>query len=167
MAVDKNQAVIEFLTQCSEFQNIPLFFNFINAKDNNIQFLTESTDVALNKTFVDGSVLRRYEFTLVITKSITDLALVKPDLSSEEDVWLSNENISDLADIQSLMDWVNEQGDNRNYPNFGEDCVIENLHTLTDTPNLEGVNTDVTPALAMYSMSIGIDYIDYSKTLWK
>lgn len=166
MAIDKNQAVIEFLTTYPDMQSIPLFFNFINAKDNNIQFLTESNDVTLDKTFIDGSVLRRYEFTLVITKSITDLAMVKPD-TSNEDIWLSNENIEDMADIQNLMDWINEQGDARNYPNFGEDCVVENLHTLTNNPTLEGVNTDVTPALAMYSMSIGIDYIDYSKTLWK
>lgn len=166
MAVDKNQAVIELLTAYPDIQNVPLFFNFINAKDNNIQFLTESTDKSLNKQFVDGSVARQYTFTLVITKSITDLAVVKPDPSNEE-LWLSNENIADLADIQSLMDWINEQDDIHNYPNFGEDCVIDKIYTMSDTPSLEGVNTDVMPALAMYSMSIGIDYIDYSKTLWK
>ena len=166
MAVDKNQAVIEFLALYPNIQDIPLFFNFINAKDNNIQFLTEATDVSLNKTYIDGSVLRRYEFTLLITKSITDLAMVKPDLTNE-DAWLSNENIEDIADIQALMDWVNEQDDVRNYPNFGQDCVVEKIHTLTNTPTLEGVQTDVTPALAMYTMTIGIDYIDYTKTLWQ
>lgn len=166
MAVDKNQAVIELLTSYPDIQSVPLFFNFINAKDNNIQFLTESNDKSLNKQFIDGSVARQYTFTLVITKSITDLAVVKPDTSSE-DVWLSNENIADLADIQALMNWINEQDDVHNYPDFGEDCVVEKIYTLTDNPSLEGVNTDVMPALAMYSMSIGIDYIDYSKTLWK
>lgn len=166
MAVDKNKAVIEYITSYPDIQSVPLFFNFINAKDNNIQFLTESTDKSLSIHYIDGSVKRQYEFTLVITKSITDLAVVKPDPTQEE-VWLSNENIEDMADIQALMDWINEQDDEHNYPNFGEDCVIENIHTLTENPQLEGVNTDVTPALAMYSMSIGIVYIDYSKTLWK
>ena len=158
MSIDKNQAVIDFLATYPDIQVNPLFFNFINAKDNNIQFLTSSNDKSLNRRYIDGSVLRRYEFTLLITKSITDLAIVMGELS--------NENIEDIADIQSIMDWINEQNDNQNYPNFGEKCVIEDMHTLTDNPSLDGINTEVTPALALYSMSIGIDYIDYSKVIW-
>ena len=158
MTVDKNQAVIDFLATYPDIQANPLFFNFINAKDNNIQFLTSSNDKSLNRRSVDGSVLRRYEFTLLITKSITDLAIVMGELS--------NENIEDIADIQSIMDWINEQNDNHNYPNFGDECIIEDMHTLSDNPSLDGINTEVTPALALYSMSIGIDYIDYSKVIW-
>ena len=126
--------------------------------DDDVQFLTDSNETALNKTFVDGSVMKRYTFTLVITKSITDLAIAK-------DI-LDNENIGDIADIQTFMDWINEQGDNNNYPIFGDTCVIEEMHTTSENPSLDGINTDVTPALAMYSMEIRIDYIDYSKVIW-
>ena len=45
--VDKNQAVVDFLMTYEDIQSIPLFFNFINAKDNNIQFLTSSNDKEL------------------------------------------------------------------------------------------------------------------------
>lgn len=158
MSVDKNQAVIDFLATYPDIQVNPLFFNFINAKDNTIQFLTSSNDRSLNRRYIDGSVLRRYDFTLLIAKSITDLAVVMGELS--------NENIEDIAEIQNMMDWINEQNDNQNYPDFGEKCVIEDMHTLSDNPNLDGINTEVTPALALYSMSIGIDYIDYTKVIW-
>ena len=156
--VDKNTATIDFLTSYPDIQINPLFINFINAKDNNIQFLTDSNDKTVNKPFVDGSVMKRYTFSLVITKSITEMAIVKDEIA--------NENIEDMANIQKLMDWINEQGDNRIYPDFGEDCIIEDMHTSAENPSLDGVNTEVTPALALYSMEIRIDYIDYSKVIW-
>lgn len=155
----KNQAVIDFICTYPYVQDSPLFFNFINAKTDNIQFLTSSNDVSLNKQFVDGSVLRRYTFTLAITKSMSDLAIVK-------EAGISNENVEDIEEIQTFMDWINDQDEARNYPDFGSDCVIDEMHTLTENPNLDGINTEVTPALAMYSVQIKIDYIDYTKILW-
>lgn len=156
---DKNIATLEFIASYPDIQSNPLFFNFINAKNDNIQFLTDSNDKVLNKPFIDGSVLKRYTFSLVITKSITELAVAK-------DI-LSNENLDDMADIQAVMDWINEQNDIQNYPNFGEECIIEEMHTTSENPSLDGINTEVTPALALYSMEIRIDYIDYSKIIWK
>ena len=92
--MDKNTATINFLAEYPDIQTSPLFVNFINAKDNNVQFMPSSNEKALNKPFVDGSVLKRYTFSLVITKSMTDLALPK-------DV-LSNENLDDIAELQAL-----------------------------------------------------------------
>lgn len=161
MTVDKNKAILTFLATYEGLSTSPLFVNFINAGDNDVQFLTMSNDITLNKPFVDGSVLKRYTFSIVITKSITDMAIIK-ELSAAED----NENITDLADIQTFMDWINEQGDNRVYPNFGESCVIEEMHTTSENPSLDGINTEVSPNLAMYSMEIRIDYIDYNKVIW-
>lgn len=157
--VDKNKAVLTFLANYPEIQSNPVFINFINAKNDTFQFLTSSNDKRLNKPFVDGSVLKRYTMNLVISKSITDMAIAK-------DI-LTNENLDDLADIQAMMDWVNEQGENHNYPDFGEMCVIEEMHTTAENPSVDGINTAITPALCLYSMEIGIDYIDYSKVIWK
>lgn len=156
--VDKNKAILDFITTYTGITTSPIFVNFINAKNDDIQFLTSSNDKSLNRKFIDGSVMKQYTFSLVITKSITDMAIAK-DL-------LENENIDDMADIQAFMDWVNEQGENQNYPNFGEDCVIEEMHTAAENPSLDGINTEVSPALALYSMEIRINYIDYSKVIW-
>ena len=38
--VDKNKAVLTFLANYSDIQNSPIFINFINAKNDTIQFLT-------------------------------------------------------------------------------------------------------------------------------
>ena len=156
--MDKNKAVINFIMNYSGIETSPIFINFINAKDNDVQLLTDGNDVVLNRKFIDGSVMKQYTFSLVITKSITNTALAKDETLSE--------NIDDLADIQAFMDWVNEQGYNNNFPDFGTDCVIEEMHTTSENPSINGINTEVSPALALYSMEIRIDYIDYSKVIW-
>ena len=156
--MDKNKAILDFITTYEGIETSPIFVNFINATNDDIQLMTSSNDKALNKKFIDGSVMKQYLFTLIITKSITSTAVAK-------DI-LENENVDDIADIQAFMDWVNEQGENRNYPDFGEDCVIEEMHTTSENPSLDGVNNEVSPTLALYSMEIRIDYIDYSKVIW-
>ena len=156
--VDKNRAVIDFLIQCPAIQNSSLYFNFTQAEDDNKQFVTTSNDKNMNKEFVDGSVQKRYTFTIIDYRSVAYQAVVKdPDYIS------ANENVEELLDVQSIMDWINEQADAHNYPDFGEDCFIDGMRTLTENPNTNGVDTSLTPALAKYSISVQIDYIDYSK----
>ena len=158
MATDKNKATIDFISTYEGIATSPLFVNFINATDNDVQFLTSSNEKYLNKPYVDGSVKKQYTFSIVVTKTIANLALLKDEIVGE--------NIDDLAEMQAFMDWVNEQGDNEIYPDFGEDCVIEEMHTTAENPSIDGINTEVSPALALYSMDIRIDYIDYSKVIW-
>ena len=167
--VDKNQAVIDFLMQCQTIANNPLFFNFLNAKDNSKQVIADSNDIALNKTFIDGSVLKRYTFTIIDFRSVTYLPIAKvpagTTTTTAPDTRV-NENIEELFNVQGIMDWVNEQADARNYPDFGSDCMIEDMRTTSENPSLNSVDTQVSPALAKYSMSIQIDYIDKSKAIW-
>lgn len=163
MSVDKNKAVISYLLQCEDIYNSPLYFNLIDAKDNTIQMLTTTEDKMMSKPYIDGSVLKRYTFNLITFKSISDMAIVKP-LGTDE---YPNENVDELQDVQKLLDWIIEQEDLKNYPDFGEDCIIDKIDTTTDTPNFNGINTEMTPPLAMYSISIVIEYLDISKVITK
>lgn len=157
---DKNQAIIDFLLQCPDIANSELYFNFINAEDDNKQIITESNEKFSNRSYIDGSVLKQYTFTLIDFKSITDSALV---LIQD----YPNENVVDVSDVQTLINWINEQNKLQNFPNFGEDCEIQSIETTSENPNFEGINTEVTPTLAMYSISIRIEYIDNSEKLWR
>jgi len=161
MAVtDKNQAVIDFLLQCPQIKNNKLFFNYINGKDNDKQIITVSNDRSIQRPYIDGSVLRRYTFTLIDFRSITDQAIVKSS-------GFPNENVEELFDVQAILNWINDQAENRNYPDFGESCIVDDMKTSSDTPSLNGVDSGVKPALAKYSISIFIDYIDNSKRSWR
>lgn len=157
--VDKGQAIINFLIECPQIQNSPLFFNFINAKDDNKQIVTTGNEKILNSVYIDGSVMKRYTFTIMDYKSIAYRAVVK-------DSTYLDENVEDLFNVQEIVDWVTTQAKNRNFPDFGTDCLIDDMRTLTDNPNINGVDSSVTPALAKYSISIQIDYIDTSNRIW-
>lgn len=164
---DKNQAIIDFLQDCPTIASNPLFFNFLNAKDNSKQIITQANDTALNTPYIDGSVLKRYAFTLIDFRSVTYEPIPKnliPGTTTQEEY--ISENVEELIDVQGIIDWVNEQADSRIYPDFGEDCIIEDMRVTSNNPNLNGVDTSVTPALAKYSMTIQIDYLDNSKVLW-
>lgn len=155
--IDKNQAIIDFLMTCPLIRDNPLFFNFIEASEDNKQILTLANEKNLNKQFIDGSVLKRYTFTIVDFKAMMPKPIVEG---------LVDENVDNMLQVQEIIDWVTEQADEHNYPDFGEDCSIDDMRALSDNPNLNGVDSNVTPALAKYSVSIQIDYLDTSKVTW-
>ena len=163
MSVDKNKAVIDYLLQCEDIANSPLYFNLIDAKDNSVQILTTAEDKALSRRYVDGSILKRYTFNIITFKSISDMEIVKSAGTSVDPDNYPNENVDELKDVQKLLDWVIDQQDIHNYPNFGEDCIVDNIDTTTDTPRFDGINTEITPPLAMYSISVVIEYLDISR----
>lgn len=158
--MDKNKAMINYLDTCPAIHDNPLFFNFIHAKEDNKQFITLANDKALDTTFIDGSVMKRYTMTLIDFKSVVYRAVVK-------DPNYANENVEDMFDVQTIMNWVNQQNREKNFPDFGENCRVENIKTITDNPNLNGVDTSTSPAQAKYSFSIQVDYLDLSDVLWK
>ena len=155
--MDKTAAMIQFLNTCPTIQNNSLFFNFGTIEDNAHQANTKSDDVSLHKVFIDGSVQRRYTFSVDSFKSVAYNPVVAD---------LPDENITDFANVQEILDWINEQGDLQNFPDFGDKCIIEQMSTLTTKPELVSVDNTSNPPMAVYRISIRIDYIDISKRLW-
>lgn len=180
MGVDKNKAIINYLLQCQQIFDSPLYFNLIDAKDDNIQIITKSEDKATSQEYIDGSVAKRYSVSLVVFKSISDLEVIKdvpptPTTDTNTDtsgsggsfdtVEYPNENVDDLAQAQALIDWIDEQNDYRNFPDFGDKCYVDEIQTTTDTPQFNGINTELSPQLAMYTIEIVVNYIDKSKMI--
>lgn len=158
-AVDKNQAIIDFLITCPAIRDNPLFFNFLNAQDDNKQIITQTNDNSINEKYVDGSVLKRYSCSVIDFRSVAYQPIPKV-------LGYTSENVEEYFDVQEIMNWVNEQADLGNYPDFGTECIIDEMRTTAENPNLDGVDTSLSPALAKYSMSIQIDYLDISKAIW-
>ena len=157
--VDKNQAVIDFLLTCPLVQNSPLYFNFVEAKDKDKQFLTFANDKQMDSPFIDGSVLKRYTFTIQDFRSVAFNALNAFNVGADE-------NVEDMLDCQGLIDWINEQEARRNYPDFGAKCLIEKMEALTDNPDTNGVQSAGGLNLAKYSVNIRINYLDTSGKIW-
>ena len=166
--MDKNQAVIDFLLTCPAINSNPLFFNFLNAKDNVRQLIPIATDTSINQKYIDGSVLRRYQFSLVDFCSIVYQAIprVTVTTTTTSTPTYVSENVEDMYMVQGILDWINEQADARNFPNFGETNIVDEMRVTSDMPNLNGVDTQGTPSLAKYSITVQIDYLDISKVIW-
>lgn len=160
--VDKNKAVIAYLLQCTDIYNSALYFNLINPKDSTIQMLTTAEDKATSKRYIDGSISKKYTFTLIIYKSMSDLEVIKPVGTDD----YPNENVDELQDVQKLIDWIAEQQDIYNYPDFGDKCIIDDIYTTTEEPRFNGINTEMNPPLGMYSIAVVIEYLDISKVIF-
>jgi hypothetical protein len=157
---DMNAVMLQYLCECPTIQENPIYFNFAQSQDNNQLFVTSTNTI--NEEYVDGSKLRRYQFTLFVYKSLSYDPVVKM-----EGYVKSHENVSEVADLQEILDWIQQQADEKNYPDFGTDCIIDNMKTATSNPVLYGTDVSVTPALAKYGMTVQIDYIDTSTVLFK
>lgn len=174
MTNDKNQALINYILNCPVIRDNPLFFNFANEDDNTNQILTVTDDVAINKPYVDGSVEKRYTVNVLMYKSVAYNPIVLEAQTDENGnttlvpspVYV-DENLVDMSDGQSLIDWIIEQNDNKIFPDFGEYCIVESIEPLTNKPTLNGVSVENEPPLAQYSIGIRVSYLDTSKQLWK
>lgn len=153
--MDKNIAMIDFLLQCPTIQNNPLFFNFANEEIGNNHFITEKDTT--KRHYIDGSVLKYYTFTIASYSSVSHNAVIANVL---------DENMENMAKVQEILDWINEQADLQNFPNFGPDCEIDSMETLTTDPDIDGIDTSVNPPIARYSVGVRLQYLDNSKKIW-
>lgn len=157
--LDKNQAVINYLMTCPTVKNNKLFFNFAEEEDNSNQIVVNGDDSRLSKPFVDGSVMKLYTFTMLMYKAVAFNPVVKKPTKVDQ-------NVTDLSEVQDLIDWIVVQNSNLVFPNFGPSCIIESVETQTDKPILNGVDTSSNPPLAQYSVVIKITYLDKSNMIW-
>jgi len=157
--MDKNQSMINFIKTCPAIKSSPLYFNFAEEDADNIHFVAEANPNSV-RTFVDGSVLRQYSFSIINYKSVAHNPLIDKE-------GFIDENMEDLAQVQSIIDWIEEQEELHNYPDFGANTSIDKMWCVTDDPNLHGVDISKNPPLAKYSILIKIEYLDTSKVIFR
>lgn len=161
----KTDAVISFLQTCPTILNNPLFFNFGNVEDNAHQIITKSDETSLQKPYIDGSVLKRYTVSIDSFKSIAYNPIIV-EVINDTPTFTLDENSTEFAEVQALLDWINDQNDLNNYPDFGQDCIIDEMTVLTNKPEIVGVDTSLNPPMAVYRITIQIDYLDNSKKIY-
>ena len=149
--------MIEFLQTCPNLSSTN-FINFSDIKEGTSQFVLSSDDVALQRPYITGAILKRYTINIDNFKSIA----YTPNISLAVD-----ENLEEFTEVQTILDWINECGDNRIFPNFGADCEIEEMYTTTDKPILISVETTTNQPVAVYRVTVQVDYIDNSRMIWK
>lgn len=130
-----------FEPKIEELAGSMLNFNFSPESPDSISLITNYSD-KVRKSYITGDKQKEYGFSIIIVKLYS---------SSEDDL-----NIEAMNFAQAFMDWMDEQNEKKEYPDFGEKCTIEKIENLQNMPNLSGVNYE--EGLARYMMQARIIY---------
>ena len=168
-SIDLNKRILDYIYECPVVEENPMYFCVAEEQDNSNQLLPSMEQPRDAIEFIDGTVERIYRAEIFMYKSVVYDPIVTEETSAGKKVPSSiyiNENLEDMTDGQTLIDWIKEQNDNRHFPNFGEWCIIESVETTSNRPILNGVNSELEPPLAQYSVGLVIKYLDTEKQLW-
>ena len=168
--VELNKKILDYIYECPVVAENPMYFTVAEEQDNNNQLVVNREQPQDAIEYVDGTVERTYRADILMYKSVAYNPIVTEETPTGDRVpseLYKNENLEDMADGQTLIDWIEEQNDNRHFPNFGECCIIESVKTTTSRPVLNGINPSAEPPLAQYSVGLEIVYLDTTKQLWK
>ncbi len=143
--MNKFKSVLDFISTCP-LVGRDLYFNFVDATEagGNTSLITNGYGEVVKK-YIDGPKLKKMEFVVRQTMP----------LSRQSN---TSENVEQIQLVKEFLDWINEQGKKRNFPDFGEKCEIESV----ETP--EGVEypmqTGLYEGTALYSFPFEIIYME-------
>lgn len=148
---------LKWLLNSDYIRGNKLFLNAVEAKDNNIQIVTQQIMRSQDKEYVDGSVLHRIVFTVFDFKSISFNQLVKTMVENAE-------NVVDLLEAGQIIDYVEQRNKEKDFPDFGKDFEVQRIYSEYESPSTPSV--DGTAQLAKYSIPIVCEVLDLRECLF-
>ena len=143
--MNKPQAVMDLISTCP-LVGYDAYFNFVDESntESNTSLMTDGYG-HLVKKYVDGDKVKKFQCVI---------RQVKP-LSRYSN---TSENIEQMQAVQEFLDWINEQGKIKNFPDFGEKCIVQKMETPdgVEYPMLAGVYEGT----SLYSFPFEITYIE-------
>lgn len=135
---NKHEAVWAWLQTCPHITD--LFFNAGRADGGCTQLIPAES---IKEEYIDGTSVRSYECTLVRFMEIS----FEPN---------DENNIGDVIDFDRLGEWVEEQNETRNFPQFpGKESVQE----INVSPSQAGYMVMLEAGIAKYQLQFQIDYV--------
>lgn len=143
--MSKYQAIMDLITSCP-LVGQDTYFNFVdeNNIDNNTSLLTEGYG-SLVKKYVDGDCLKKFQCVIRQNKPMSRYSN-------------TSENIEQMQYVQEFLDWINEQGENENFPDFGEKCTVQRMGTPDGV--VYPMETGIYEGTALYSFPFEILYLE-------
>jgi hypothetical protein len=150
--------MLAYLSECPEMQGV-LNFQAAEAGSGVIQVLTEGGEAQNNRKFIDGSVEKRFDFTVAFYKPVIHAGYIV-------DKGEANLNLEGILNVHALIDWLEEQNAERNFPDFGEDKQIDSVRSMNNEPTLAWIDgAHYSPPMAKYTVTVRVEYIDYSRAI--
>lgn len=138
MESNKHEAVWNWLAACPLIGD--MFFNAGRAEDGNTEIIpSEQTAQEYN----DGSTLRWYDVALTRWVSYS----TDPN---------DKANIEDAVDIDDIADWVEQQVEAGNFPDFPDGCTVMDISVM---PQQSGWIAAEDPTILKYMLQFRIEYL--------
>ena len=138
---------INWLLTCPQIASNKLFLNNINAKDNNIQVVTQQIMRSQSNFYVDGSIEHTVIFTVFDYKSPSFNQLVTTAINK-------NENVEDLLNTSAIIDWIEQQRKLRNFPLFTGKFECIDVYSQYLSPSTPTTDNSGNAPLSRYSIPI-------------
>lgn len=117
-----------------------LYFESADAYPN-VRVMTPHYGDYVNRKDILGFKYKSYTFMFIGYESI--------------DTGTSDVNIQNMEVMDAFNEWLEEQIENKNYPDFGETCSEYEIVPLQNMANLAMISDD---GLAKYMLGVRIDY---------
>lgn len=127
----------------NELANTVLNFNFSPDSPDRIGFFTEYADKVVKK-YIRVGAEKEYGFTILVTKSYSTNC--------------DDTNIEAMNFVQGLMDWLDDQNQKKDFPDFGDRCQIRKIENLQNMPNLAEANPE--EGIARYMFQCRVIYFE-------
>lgn len=138
----KADSVLEWAKTWPEFNG----YLKLNATTNEVgesSLVTNYTDVEVGDGFLDESAPRSFMFSLNLILDWSD--------------GYDSVNIESMKFASTLLDWVNDQYKDGNFPDFG-DAIITGIETDQNLPSVNFVYQE--ESIAQYTIAARVNYIE-------
>ena len=139
-STNRNQALQEWLAGSPYVTD--LYFNFAPAEAGVTGVASVSGERIL-KAYMGWYVLKAYEFGVIQYKPINT------------DIPNNSDNADAMHDVELFMNWVKEQNDEKNFPEF-EGCTVQRVEVLNNVPMVTGQDDEV----ARYMYQCRVTYLE-------
>lgn len=155
---NRYEAMLAWLAGCPAMEGV-FSFQAGRAESDSIQVLTEAGDSQNNRSFIDGSIEKRFDFVVAFYKAVNHTGYVL-------DRGSANLNLEGILDVQELIDWLDAQNAARNYPDFGEKKQIDSVRSVNNEPMLAWIDGEhYSPPVAKYTVTVRVEYTDYTNAI--
>lgn len=134
------ESLTNWLTNNYSDINDWVYFNAEKHEDGNTSVMSSESNVSVDE-YIDGSKLITLPFVISMIKKY--------------DFEQSDTNLISMSEAQNFIEWMCEQNDIGNYPDLGDNCVIEEM-SVTDLVPTVLVNT--AESKAKYVVNCTIKY---------
>lgn len=136
--VNKHKVMRDWVSQFLEDNY--LYFESADAYPN-VRVLVPNYGDYINRTDILGNKYKSYSFVFIGYETL--------------DPGTSDVNVDNLAAFDAFNDWLEEQKENKNFPDFGEKCSEYDIIILQNMANIGTISED---GLAKYMLGVRIDY---------